>query len=243
MSSSKLILSGFTYGSMGILSLSSALMNSLSVYMYGATYINQLLILGDISSITLSIVIRYFLPIKYEPVVVIIRSILVAIQIGILSYYPTVRCGKMLGKHMKRISKLSPFALFIAVFLREVENDDLFKSLVPLIIFCVVAPLAYGSAIYALFNLGRVIRNNPAGKFDNRQVRLSKMSNFLVLTAGVIQMMAITASLIPAISQLLKTLMSMTALIFSTSDYLMATNKNLPDQMRSIHVSKMKLNE
>ena len=109
----------------------------------------------------------------------------------------------------------------------------------PLYIFGLIAIITYSIDLYALLKVGSAIRNNPAGKLDIRQMNIKKLSDFMVLTAGGIQFIAIGISLSPPVRYFVNTLMGLTSLVFSIADYLMVSNKGLPDIQSEIHLSKL----
>ena len=230
---------GFTYGLMGNLSFSALLINAMTIKLYGFNKVNALMIIAEICSICRGAIIGSMIPHEYEGWNSIIRNIFTAVQIGIVTYYPVMRCGKILGKRIYKIAKASPYLLTIGMFVREIENDGgLFDSPYPFYGFLLTGLLSYGLDILALVSVSRAIRNNPAGKFDKKQVRIRKISDFMVITAGFIQLGAIVLAL-TAIRYFSNPLMGLTSFIFATSEFLMIYNKHLPDLNLTVQFSQI----
>ena len=234
----RLIYIGFTYGIMGSFSFSALFINLITILLYGKSKVNLLMIFMELCSIIRATMILYMIPHEYEGWNSISRNILAAIQTGILTYYPLMRCGKILGRRMQKLGHISPYLLKVGVFVREVENDGVFDSEIPFYGFVLTALYAYSLSVFALITVGRKIRDNPAGKLDRKQVRLRQISDFMVISAGAIQFCAMACALLP-IRYFVNPLLGLTSLVFALSEMLMVFNKNLPDLNNTIHISQI----
>ena len=218
-------LNGMAYGVMPVFSWTSLFVNLYSIFNYGTTRMNMILVIADVTSILRSSLSLSIIQNRFSPFVIVSTDFLLALNIGILALYPTLRYLTMLEKYPKILGLVCPPALFVVCFLRAISVDEIIDKTVPAIMFYIVAPPAYLTALYCFYQIGNMIRNNPGAQFDIRQLRLEKLSNMLVWSAGLLQLGCIIIAFTPVLI-FVKSAMALNGLVLSASDLLMVFNKN-----------------
>ena len=217
---------GVAYGFTGIVSFGSFFVNLHSILVYGVTPVSLFLILGDLSSIILAFSSHLTVFIDDNVFIILVSGLTFAMQISTVINYPTQRSRKLLHKKLQKVATGSPFVLGIVCFLRSISYDGLLDYLIPLLMFFIVAPLAYILCLYSFYKIGHLIRSNPSSYQDMRQIRIEKISNVTLVIGGVLQFIAMLVSQLEYYQLFVKSVMSMTSFVFSFSEFLMTLNKN-----------------
>ena len=224
-------LNGISYGLISVFSWTSIMVNLFSVWNYRMTRMNFILIVADVSAILRS-TLQTSLWISQNgtvPYVIITKDFFIALAVGILAFYPTLRYLKMLRKYQKMLALVLPPTLLLATFLRSIGGEGLIDLAIPNIILVVVYVPTFVIVMYCFFQVGYMIRNNPGSKFDERQVRLEKLSIFLVFLAGSMQIVGI-AFAFSVLANFVKSMCAWTNFILSCSDLLMVINQHTESQ-------------
>ena len=91
---------GIAYGITGIVSLSSFLVNLHSILVYGITFVNLFLILGDASSLYLALSSHFLVTFDGNLFAILLSGLAYALQISMVINYPTQRSWKLLTNYL-----------------------------------------------------------------------------------------------------------------------------------------------
>ena len=145
-----------------------------------------------------------------------IRILFVA-ELFILHLFPVERCKKLISKRF--------YYCCIFIFVANsasILGTQLFNNSIANVFAAITSVLSWICSYYCYYSTGKLIRSSPLSKYDQLKMRIERLSNIILVCAGVTEIVGIVAGFMGIVPIVL---MAIHFYIYATSEYLLELNK------------------